>query len=348
MSQSQFVQTSPRHRPAAIANWLWSVALLVVIVIAVGGITRLTESGLSITEWRPVSGILPPLNEGDWMAEFEKYKQIPEYKEVNLGMSLDAFKMIFFWEWFHRILGRIIGGAMILPFAYFAWKRTIPAGYSLRIFALTALVGFQGAIGWWMVTSGLEYRTDVSHYRLATHLLTALFLLAGLVWTARDLQALAKKSDARPARLTGFGILTFVVVAVQLLLGAWVAGLNAGYVANTWPMMNDHFVPQGIDWTGGAWMAITNDPFLLHFLHRWWAWVAAAVVVVLALRLRRLGSTALSHGLLTVISVQVMLGIVTVVSGMSMWIAVLHQFVGAILVALLAASLNREGARNNP
>lgn len=345
MSQTEFVKTSSRHRPTAIANWLWFVAFLVVIVVAVGGITRLTESGLSITEWRPVSGILPPLNQADWMTEFEKYKQIPEYKEVNLGMSLDAFKMIFFWEWFHRILGRIIGGAMILPFAYFAWKRAIPTGYSWRIFALTALVGFQGAIGWWMVTSGLEYRTDVSHYRLAAHLLTALFLLAGLVWTARDLQALAKNSAARPARLSGFGVVVSIIVAVQLLLGAWVAGLNAGYVANTWPLMNDHFVPEGIDWTGGTWIAVTNDPFLLHFLHRWWAWVAAAVVVMLALRLRRLGNTALSHALLTLIVVQVVLGIITVVSGMSLWIAVLHQVVGGILVAVLSAGLNREGSK---
>lgn len=344
MSQSDFAKSASSSRPAAIANWLWLVAVLVIIVVAVGGITRLTESGLSITEWRPVSGVLPPLNEAAWLAEFEKYKQIPEYKQINYGMSLDAFKMIFFWEWFHRILGRIIGGAMIIPFAYFAFKRAIPAGYSWRIFALTALVGFQGAVGWWMVASGLEYRVDVSHYRLATHLLTALFLLGGLVWTARDLQALAKNPQARPARLTGFGIIAFAVITLQLLLGAWVAGLSAGYVANTWPLMDDHFVPRGIDWAGGVWIAATNDPFLLHFLHRWWAWAASAVVILLALRLRARGSTALSHSLFTVIAVQMLLGIFTVVSGMSMWIAVAHQVVGAILVAVLAASLHREGS----
>lgn len=343
MSQNELAKPSLPLRPAALANWLWAVAFLVIIVIAVGGITRLTESGLSITEWRPVSGVLPPLNAADWAVEFEKYKQIPEYKEINHGMSLAAFKMIFFWEWIHRILGRVIGMAMILPLAYFAWRRAIPAGYSIRLLALTALVGLQGAIGWWMVTSGLEYRTDVSHYRLATHLLTALLLLAGLVWTARDLSVLAVNPAAKPARITGRGWWIFAIVTLQLLLGAWVAGLNAGYVASSWPMMNDHLVPEGIDWSDGIWTAMTNDPFLLHFLHRWWAWVAAAAVALLALSLGKRGDKGLSHALLTVISVQLLLGIVTVVSGMSMWIAVLHQFVGAILVAVLSVGLHRDG-----
>ncbi|HET6537505.1 MAG TPA: COX15/CtaA family protein [Sphingopyxis sp.] len=344
MSQNELAKPSLPLRPAALANWLWAVAFLVIIVIAVGGITRLTESGLSITEWRPVSGVLPPLNAADWAVEFEKYKQIPEYKEINHGMSLAAFKMIFFWEWIHRILGRVIGMAMILSLAYFAWRRAIPAGYSIRLLALTALVGLQGAIGWWMVTSGLEYRTDVSHYRLATHLLTALLLLAGLVWTARDLSVLAVNPAAKPARITGRGWWIFAIVTLQLLLGAWVAGLNAGYVASSWPMMNDHLVPEGIDWSDGIWTAMTNDPFLLHFLHRWWAWVAAAAVALLALSLGKRGDKGLSHALLTVISVQLLLGIVTVVSGMSMWIAVLHQFVGAILVAVLSVGLHRDGS----
>jgi cytochrome c oxidase assembly protein subunit 15 len=343
MTQNHLNPMSPTARPQLLARWLWIVALLVIVVVGVGGITRLTESGLSITEWRPVSGVLPPLNEADWQAEFEKYKQIPEYKEINLGMSLGAFKAIFFWEWFHRILGRIIGMAMIVPFAFFAVKRMIPSGYSLRLLALTSLVGLQGAIGWWMVASGLEYRTDVSHYRLATHLLTALFLLAGLVWTARDLSVLAKDPSAKPARLTGCGWAIFAVVTLQLLLGAWVAGLNAGYVANTWPLMNDHIVPEGIDWTGGAWTALTNDPFLLHFAHRWWAFVAAFMIYLLSRSLRKSGSTGLSHALLTVIAVQVLLGIATVVSGMSLWVAVMHQVVGAILVATLSAGLHREG-----
>ena len=332
-----------RPRPAALARWLWLVALLVIIVVGVGGITRLTESGLSITEWRPVSGVVPPTNEADWVQEFEKYKQIPEYKEINKGMSLDAFKAIFFWEWLHRILGRLVGAAMLVPLAWFAFRRAIPPGYGWRLFALTSLVGLQGAIGWWMVASGLEYRTDVSHFRLATHLLTALFLLAGLIWTARDLSALARDPAARPSRLTGGAVAVIGILFVQLLLGAWVAGLNAGQVANTWPAMNDHFVPEGIDWSDGAWMALTNDPFLLHFLHRWWSWVAALALLWLARTLARRGATGLAALLVAVVVAQMALGIATVLTGVSLWIAVLHQVVGAILVAAAAAGLHRLG-----
>lgn len=332
-------------RPAALARWLWAVALLVIGVIAVGGITRLTESGLSITEWRPVSGVLPPLNEADWIAEFEKYKQIPEYKEINLGMTLAGFKAIFFWEWLHRILGRLVGMALIVPLVWYAWRRAIPAGYGARLLALAALVGMQGAIGWWMVASGLEYRTDVSHFRLAAHLLTALFLLAGLVWTARDLRALAKDPRAKPARLTGAAMGVVAVLFVQLLLGAWVAGLNAGYVASTWPSMNGHFVPEGIDWSSGAWMALTNDPFLIHFLHRWWSWVAVLALLLLARTLSRRGASTEAGLLVAVVALQMLLGILTVVTGVSMWIAVLHQVVGAILVAIAAAALHRLGRR---
>ena len=332
-------------RPAALARWLWAVALLVIIVVGVGGITRLTESGLSITEWRPVSGVLPPLSEAGWIAEFEKYKRIPEYKEINLGMTLAGFKAIFFWEWLHRILGRLVGMALVVPLIWYAWRRAIPSGYGVRLVALAALVGLQGAIGWWMVASGLEYRTDVSHFRLATHLLTALFLLAGLVWTARDLGALARNPAARPARLTGAAVGVIAILFVQLLLGAWVAGLNAGHVANTWPLMNDHFVPEGIDWVGGTWLAVTNDPFLLHFLHRWWSWVAAFALLLLARTLSRRGARREARLLVTVVAAQMVLGIWTVMSGVSMWVAVLHQVTGAILVAIAAAALHRLGGR---
>ena len=332
-------------RPAALARWLWAVALLVIIVVGVGGITRLTESGLSITEWRPVSGVLPPLSEAGWIAEFEKYKRIPEYKEINLGMTLAGFKAIFFWEWLHRILGRLVGMALVVPLIWYAWRRAIPSGYGVRLVALAALVGLQGAIGWWMVASGLEYRTDVSHFRLATHLLTALFLLAGLVWTARDLGALARNPAARPARLTGAAVGVIAILFVQLLLGAWVAGLNAGHVANTWPLMNDHFVPEGIDWVGGTWLAVTNDPFLLHFLHRWWSWVAALALLFLARTLSRRGARREARLLVAVVAAQMVLGIWTVMSGVSMWVAVLHQVTGAILVAIAAAALHRLGGR---
>jgi cytochrome c oxidase assembly protein subunit 15 len=313
------------------------------MVVAVGGITRLTESGLSITEWKPVSGVLPPLTEAGWQAEFEKYKQIPEYKEINAGMSLAAFKGIFFWEWLHRILGRLVGMALLVPLAFFAWRRAIPAGFGARLLGLAALVGLQGAIGWWMVASGLVDRTDVSHFRLALHLLTALFLLAALVWTARDFAVMARDPVAVRPRLTGVAWAVIAILFVQLLLGAWVAGLNAGYVASTWPSMNDHFVPEGIDWSRGAWFAFTNDPFLLHFLHRWWSWAAAIALLLLARTLGRRGARTEAMLLILVVAAQMTLGILTVVTGVSMWIAVLHQVTGAILVATTAASLHRLG-----
>lgn len=342
------LQSAPvahQPRPAALARWLWAVAWLVIAVVAIGGITRLTESGLSITEWRPVSGVLPPLNEADWVKEFEKYKQIPEYREINLGMTLAGFKAIFFWEWLHRILGRVVGMALVLPLIWYAWRRAIPVGYGWRLIALAALVGLQGAIGWWMVASGLEYRTDVSHFRLAAHLLTALFLLAGLVWTARDLGALARDPAARPARLNGAAMGIIAILFAQLLLGAWVAGLNAGYVANSWPLMNDHFVPDGIDWARGVGWALTNDPFLIHFLHRWWSWVAAAALLWLARALSQHGGPREAQLLVVVVVTQMLLGIWTVVSGVSMWVAVLHQVTGAMLVAIVAAAMHRLGRR---
>ena len=324
-----------RANPAIIANWLYSVAFLVFIMVIVGGITRLTESGLSITEWKPVTGALPPLNEAQWLSEFEKYKQIPEYLEINgpAGMTMAEFKFIYFWEWVHRLLGRVIGLAFAVPFAIFWIRRTIPAGYHARLFALLALGGLQGAIGWWMVSSGLSERTDVSHYRLAVHLLTALFIMGGLIWTALDLRQLARSSAARPARLTGFSSAVIVILFLQLLFGAWVAGLNAGYVSNSWPLMNDRFYPDGIDWSRGAWFALTHDPFLTHFIHRWWAWVTVAALVLLARRAKKAGARPASIAIHAAFGTQILLGIATVMTNMNIVMAVLHQAVGALVVA---------------
>ncbi|MCE2828169.1 MAG: COX15/CtaA family protein [Sphingomonadales bacterium] len=324
-----------RANPAIIANWLYSVAFLVFIMVIVGGITRLTESGLSITEWKPVTGALPPLNEAQWLSEFEKYKQIPEYLEINgpAGMTLAEFKFIYFWEWVHRLLGRVIGLAFAVPFAIFWIRRTIPAGYHARLFALLALGGLQGAIGWWMVSSGLSERTDVSHYRLAVHLLTALFIMGGLIWTALDLRQLARSSAARPARLTGFSSTVIVILFLQLLFGAWVAGLNAGYVSNSWPLMNDRFYPDGIDWSRGAWFALTHDPYLTHFIHRWWAWVTVAALVLLARRAKKAGARPASIAIHAAFGTQILLGIATVMTNMNIVMAVLHQAVGALVVA---------------
>ncbi len=321
-------------RPRALAHWLLAVAGLVVLMVLVGGITRLTESGLSITEWKPVTGAIPPLSDAAWQAEFAKYRQTYQYAAANAGMTLSAFKLIYFWEWFHRVLGRLIGLAFALPLAWFWLQRAIPRGYHARLLALLALGGLQGAIGWWMVTSGLWSGTAVSHVRLAVHLLTALVILGGLVWTALDLRALAEHPAARPARLSPTALVAMGVLVVQLLLGAWVAGLRAGHVAATWPLMNGAFFPEGVTWIG--WRTFVDDPFLTHFLHRWWAFVAVAALVVLARRARAAGDRAASVALHTAFGVQVLLGIATVMLAMPLWAAAAHQGVGALVVATTA------------
>lgn len=326
--------SAPAARPRALAAWLLAVAGLVFLMVVVGGITRLTESGLSITEWKPVTGAIPPLNDAQWQAEFEKYRQIPEYQQVNRGMSLAAFKQIYFWEWAHRLLGRLIGLAFALPLAWFALRRAIPPGYGRRLVALLALGGLQGAIGWWMVTSGLSERTDVSHVRLAVHLLTAFLILGGLVWTALDLHALSHNPAAPRARLTPFAAAMLGVLAIQLLLGAFVAGLDAGYVTTQWPLMNGRFFPDGVDWRGLR--TFVDDPFLVHFLHRWWALAAVVALVLLARRARAAGDRPASIALHTAFGVQVLLGIATVLLAMPLWLAAAHQAVGALVVATAA------------
>lgn len=332
--------------PRAIARWLLAVAMLVFCMVVVGGITRLTESGLSITQWKPITGAIPPLTHEQWMDAFRRYQQIPEYREINRGMTLGAFQFIFFWEWAHRLLGRLIGVAFALPLLWFAWKRAIPAGYGWRLVALLALGGLQGAIGWWMVKSGLSVRTDVSHYRLAVHLLTALFIIGGLVWTALDLLALAHRPGARPATLRPLALAALLVLAVQLLFGAFTAGLDAGYVANTWPLMNDHLVPEGISWAGSAWATVSSDPYLVHFIHRWWAWAAAILLLMLARQAKRAGSRGASIAINASVGTQIVLGIATVVSGIALPLAVLHQAVGALVVASAAWGAHAMGRRS--
>ena len=336
MAKSMNNYTRQLPQPIAISNWLYFVAFLVFVMVVVGGITRLTESGLSITEWKLITGALPPLNEAAWLSEFEKYKKIPEFIEVNgpAGMTLADFKFIYFWEWIHRFLGRLIGLAFALPLAWFAIKRAIPDGYGWRLTLLLILGGMQGAIGWWMVKSGLTERTDVSHFRLAVHLLNALLILGALVWIALDLRMLAAK-NSRPSRLTLFGLIVFFVLFLQLLFGAYTAGLNAGHVAKTWPLMHGSFLPAGIDWATDLWNKLNNDARVIHFVHRWWAWITVGFLVVLARRVRRESRKA-SIAIHITFGVQILLGIATVMSGVDINFAVLHQAVGALVVIATA------------
>jgi heme a synthase len=329
-------QALPTKRPLAISNWLLAVAGLVFLMVVVGGITRLTESGLSITEWKPVSGAIPPLSHADWQHAFDLYKQTPEYLEINgpAGMTLAQFKYIFFWEWFHRLIGRLIGVAFALPLLWFAAKRAIPRGYGWKLVGLFVLGGMQGVLGWYMVMSGLVDRTDVSHFRLSAHLLLAFAIMSALIWVALDLRLLARTGEDRPARVTGAAVATIAVLFIQLLFGAWVAGLNAGQVAGDWPLMQGRIFPEGVDWSNGAFFALTHDPFLIHFIHRWWAWVVVAALVIFARRIKpREGGRPASIAIHSAFGTQILLGILTVLTGVAIWLAALHQAVGALVLA---------------
>ena len=339
-------------RPRPLSNLLLFVAALVFAMVVIGGITRLTESGLSITEWNVVSGAVPPLSHADWQHLFDLYRQTPQYREVSgpAGMTLSGFKFIFFWEWVHRLLGRLLGLVFFVGVGWFAVRREVPKGFAWRLAALFILGGLQGAVGWFMVASGLEgTRTEVSPYRLSAHLLFALFLFSALIWTALDLRVIARDPDARPARLTGWGALALATLFIQLMLGAWVAGFRAGYVSNTWPDMNGHFVPEGIDWSRGVGFALTHDLYLLHFIHRWWAWVVVAVLVLFARRVRKVeGGRRASIAIHSAFGTQIILGILTVLSGIAIWLAVLHQATGALLVAATVWGAHELGRKLSP
>ena len=249
-------------------------------------------------------------------------------------MDLAHYKFIFFWEWVHRLLGRLIGVAFALPLLWFAVKRAIPQGYGWRLVGLFLLGGSQGVLGWYMVMSGLVDRTDVSHFRLSAHLLLALFIMAALIWTALDLRRLARTGENVHSRVRSASVAVAAILFIQLLLGAWVAGLNAGYVSNTWPLMNDRLIPDGIDWSNGVGFAFTHDPFLIHFLHRWWAWVVVAALVVFSRKVKPTDRRA-SIAIHTAFGIQILLGIATVETGMNIVMAAFHQAVGASLVAAL-------------
>ena len=346
LSRSASVSGAHNPKPLAIARWLELVAGFVVLIVLVGGITRLTESGLSITEWELATGILPPLNEQAWQAEFAKYQATPEYRlEASLGgMSLADFKFIYFWEWFHRLLARMVGLVYFLPLVWFWVKGAIPNGFKGRLLVLLALGGLQGLFGWLMVQSGLVGdMTDVSHFRLSLHLLTALLLLALLVWTSRDMRRYAQAPKASVAGLTKGSALVAAILFVQLLLGAWVAGLNAGHMAYDWPTMNGVLVPDlraphGLLWT------LTHDPYWLHFLHRWWAWVAVVALIFLARRVRTTDRFA-SIAVHTTFGTMVLLGIATVLTEVELWVAAAHQLNGALLVAATAWAMHSDGVR---
>lgn len=325
----------PAPRPRKLAHWLFFLAALVFAIVVVGGITRLTESGLSITEWKPVRGIIPPLNAAEWQAEFDAYKRIPQYSAFNLHMTLEGFKEIYFWEYLHRLLARGIGLVLALVMGWAWWRRAIPAGYGRRMIAIFALGGLQGLIGWWMVYSGLSTRTEVSHIRLAVHLIAALLIFAALVWTALDLQRLAREPQAAPARMTGLALAAVLALGVQIMLGAFVAGLRAGYAFASWPKMGEDWFPAG-GWDSAMRLAnLYDNPIVVQFLHRWWAWIVVVAALLVARAARAQGARGAVVAVATGMVVQIILGIATLLTGVDIVVAVAHQGVAVLLLASL-------------
>lgn len=268
-----------RRDRRAIRVWLYVVAAIVFALVVVGGATRLTESGLSITEWKPIHGIVPPLSDAEWQEEFALYKQIPQYQEINRGMELSAFKTIYWWEWAHRFLARFVGLVFALPLAFFWIRGRIPTGLKPKLVGILALGGLQGAIGWWMVASGLVLRTDVSQYRLAVHLTTACLIFAATLWVARGLAQ--HSPDAPPSAKSARASLVILFLALlQIYLGGLVAGLNAGLSFNTWPLMDGAVVPEGLLIMQPAWRNFFENVMTVQFMHRMGAYLLLAVVLM--------------------------------------------------------------------
>lgn len=323
----------------AVAIWLFVCAALVFLMVVVGGITRLTGSGLSITEWKPIMGALPPMNSTDWNEAFEKYRAIPQYAQVNAGMSLAEFQGIFWWEWAHRLLGRVIGAAFALPFAVFLILRQIPRRLVVRCAILLALGGLQGLIGWWMVSSGLSERVDVAPERLATHLGLALLIFMGLIWTG--LEAWNGESHSRPPVVWSRGAAVLLgAVFFQCLLGGLVAGAKAGFIYTDWPLMNGAVLAP-VDWGLGG-LAFLHDQALVQFNHRIWAYallIGGTAYAVQAWRWRLAeGLGAAAFVVVAALWLQALLGIATLMNATPLWLGALHQ-AGAALV-LVAGTVN--------
>jgi heme a synthase len=349
--QSQSVAASLR----GVRIWLVVVAAMVVAMVLVGGATRLTESGLSIVEWKPVTGALPPLSEKAWNDAFEGYKTIPQYRQLNPRMSLDEFKTIFWWEWSHRLLGRAIGVVFLLPFLYFLWRGGLPSKLKTRLWLIFALGGAQGAVGWWMVASGLTARTEVSQYRLAVHLMLAFAIYALIVWTLVRLMPDRRHDVASPVPLRWLVNATAVVVALQLYFGALVAGLRAGRAYNTWPEIDGAFVPSAarLFFEQPWWRNFFDNVLTVQFTHRSLAYLLLAMTLahlLHAVRLRAGGAVIRGALLIAGATVaQAALGIMTLLYFVPIDLALTHQ-AGAILlltlVLLQAERLSRTGRRS--
>jgi heme a synthase len=335
----------------AVRVWLLVVAGLIAAMVLVGGATRLTESGLSIVEWKPVTGVVPPLTEGQWEQAFGAYQAIPQYRQLNAGMSLPEFKTIFWWEWSHRLLGRVIGAVYLLPFLYFLWRGAMSRELKRRLWLIFGLGALQGAGGWWMVASGLSERTEVSQYRLATHLVLALLIFAAIVWTVRRLAD--ERPLSRSVRLKATSGALVVLTFVQLYLGALVAGLRAGLVYNTWPDIDGGFIPSGARlWFGTPWWRnLFENTLTVQFEHRMTAYALFALAALHLLdAIRSRAAAPVINGalwLLAAITMQATLGILTLLNQVPIALALSHQAVAIAVLTLAVCQAERLSERES-
>lgn len=332
-------QIPPHRLDRAVAVWLLIVCAMVFLMVVIGGITRLTNSGLSMVDWRPIMGVLPPLGDAEWAAAFEAYKAYPEYQKVNQGMDLSGFKQIFFWEYFHRVFGRLIGLAFFVPLVFFLARGAVGGVRKVQYIVALVLGGLQGLLGWYMVKSGLVDRPDVSHYRLAAHLLLAVVVMGYLLWLALDL--LRPRPVAAPPGLAGWSWALMGLVMLQILYGAFTAGLNAGYGFNTWPLMGDEFIATGAMMLEPGWTNFIENTTMLQFVHRWLGAAALAGALYVWWRVFQVRAACsarqvfAAHVMLVVTLLQFLLGVLTLVFEVPLPLASLHQAGACVLVLAL-------------
>lgn len=345
----QGISATPASRNTAVRWWLIGVAALIALMVLVGGATRLTESGLSIVEWKPVAGTLPPLTEAQWHDAFEGYKQIPQYRELNAGMTLAEFKAIFWWEWAHRLLGRFIGVAYFVPFLYFLWRGAMSTELKRRLWLIFGLGALQGAVGWWMVASGLTQRTEVSQYRLAAHLILALVIFAAVVWTVRRMNA--KPAVAAAPRLKLFSQILLALTFLQIYFGALVAGLRAGRAYNTWPQIDGALIPSAdrLFFETPWWRNLFDNVLTVQFEHRMTAYLLLAVALWHAIdAVRSRAADAVIAGawwLAASVLVQAVLGILTLLNQVPIDLALSHQAVAIVVLTIAIVNVERLSPR---
>jgi cytochrome c oxidase assembly protein subunit 15 len=343
------METLDRRSLTPVVYWLLIGCVMIACMVVIGGITRLTGSGLSITEWKPIMGALPPMNEAQWEEAFQKYKQIPEYVLKNQDMDMAGFKQIFFWEYLHRNWGRLMGLVFIIPFAIF-WRKGLLQGWlRKRSWAILIGGGSVGALGWFMVASGLQDNPDVSHYRLAIHLSAAFTVFSMVLWTVFDIREGRRSFGSDGSAVGRWARVLLILLVLQIVWGAFTAGLDAGHMYNTWPLMNGEVMPENVTAHGDLWKDFTDHRDGVQFIHRNLAWLVAAAFVAVAVHFRRESSMRGAWvWLLGAVLLQFVLGVFTVITQVHIVFGVVHQQGALVLLATLLYMLHRTGRTTLP